>query len=44
MFFTNANTRYAAQKEFPQCYAFYKTSHGYVCFYCAQALATWKNQ
>ena len=44
MIYTDAKTRYQAQKQNPTCFAFYKVEDGYVCFYCAQALHTWKNQ
>jgi hypothetical protein len=44
MRFSDAKTRYEAQKQNPDCFSFYKIEDGYVCFYCAQALHTWKNQ
>jgi hypothetical protein len=44
MRYTTAQTRYKAQKENPDCFAFYKTTEGYACFYCWQTLQTYKNQ
>lgn len=44
MRFSDATTRYQAQKENSDCFAFYRVEGGYACFYCAQALYTWRNQ
>ena len=44
MRYTVAKTRYQAQKENLDCFSFYKTEGGYVCFYCWDALNTYKNQ
>ena len=45
MIYSSQKTRYLAQKENPSCFAFYKAwEGGFYCFYCAQALHTWKNQ
>jgi len=44
MKFSEATTRYQAQKENPDCFSFYKVEGGYACFYCWQSLNTWRNQ
>ena len=44
MTFSNQPTRYKAQKENPECFAFYKVEGGYMCFYCTQALNQYKQQ
>ena len=44
MRYSDAETRYQAQKENPDCWSFYKVEGGYACFYCAQALFQWLNQ
>ena len=46
MRYSKQRTRYLAQKENPDCFAFYGRGgdEGYICFYCQQALKTWKNQ
>jgi hypothetical protein len=44
MTYSDAQTRYAAQKENPHCFAFYKVEGGYICFYCSQALQTYRAQ
>jgi len=45
MVYSDQKTRYLAQKENPHCFAFYRAWHGgFYCFFCAQALHTYKNQ
>jgi hypothetical protein len=44
MRYSTQETRYKAQKENPDCFAFYKVEGGYACFYCYQALTTYKQQ
>ena len=44
MRYSEAETRYQAQKENPDCWLFYKVAGGYACFYCSQALSTYLNQ
>ena len=44
MRYSDAETRYQAQKENPDCWSFYKVEGGYACFYCGSALNQWLNQ
>jgi hypothetical protein len=44
MRFSDATTRYQAQKQNPDCFTFIKVEGGYACFYCSQALQTYKAQ
>ncbi len=44
MRYSDAKTRYQAQKENPDCWSFYKVEGGYACFYCGSALNQWLNQ
>jgi len=41
MIFSNAQTRYAAQKENPDCFSFHKVEDGYVCFFCEVQKNNW---
>ncbi len=44
MIFSSQQTRYKAQKENRNCFAFYKVEGGYMCFHCAQTLKQYKQQ
>lgn len=41
MIFSEAKTRYAAQKEHPYCFSFYKVQGGYACFHSWLSLLNW---
>ena len=44
MIYSTQRTRYKAQQENPNCFAFYKVEGGYMCFFCWDTLSNWRQQ